>query len=117
MRGKVELEDKLEDKEIIEDGIDVYIPIFNQRTNRFRYKKDPKRAKFAECPTCKLRIYYKQANEVVKCNSCGYARPETHKKSITIKKTCQICGKKRKVKEYVLNGKKAIICRSCMESS
>jgi Zn ribbon nucleic-acid-binding protein len=96
---------------------DTYLPIFNPTSNKFRYKKDPKRAKYAECPTCKIRVYHKQAIDLVKCNSCGYARPETPNKTITVKKRCQICGKKRKIKEYVIKGKTALICTTCMKGS
>lgn len=96
---------------------DTYMPIFNPKTNKFKYKKDPKKAKYAECPTCKVRIYHEQAINVVKCNTCGYKNPTTPNKTATVKKRCQICGKKRKIKEYVVNGTSTAICNTCMKGS
>lgn len=110
--------EKLEEiKQKAQEELSVYIPIYNDRINKFKYKDDPKKAKYAECPTCNIRIYHKQANEVVICNTCGFHRPETTNKVITIKRRCAICGKKRKVKEYVVKGKTALICNSCMKKT
>jgi hypothetical protein len=110
-------------KKEYEELRDVYHPIFDDKKKKFKYKKDPKKAKYAECPTCAIRIYHEQAEEVVKCNSCGFAKPSTKKKTkyLIVKSVCHICRKKRKCQKYVdiKSGKNKAynICAKCFKGN
>jgi len=93
----------------------VYVPTFNDKKKKFEYKKDPKRLKYVKCPTCAIRIYHEGAVAVSTCNQCGFQKPTTKKKLMTIKKRCDICGKKRKVQSYIMapSNTELQLCKRC----
>jgi len=113
MGEEEETEIEEEEEEVKEN--DPYTPTFNDTTKKFKYLKDPKKEKYAECKTCRIRIYHKQAVSVIKCNFCGYKRPTTKKKFVAIKRRCSMCGKKRLVQEYIneKTQEKRILCNQC----
>lgn len=92
----------------------IYTPVFDNKTKKLKYKKDPKNLRYAECHECGIRLYHKYAIDVIKCNICGFVKKEETK----IKKDksrCAICNKKRKTRQYINGNEIEKMCDKCLK--